>query len=155
MKLAEALVQRKALKDKVERLMGRLRENAKVQEGDQPNEEPEVLLEELDAAVAELEELTVRVNRTNVATAMPDGAGTLMEAIVRRDMLNLKRCALEALVEGAGPPRERWVMTRYEVKWRPTVNVAEVQKEIDALAKAYRELDTQIQAVNWVTDLVE
>jgi len=153
--LAEALVQRKAVKEKLARLKQRLYDNAKVQEGDQPNEDPMGLLREVDSTLTELETLTVRINRTNIATAMPDGSGTLMEAIARRDMLNLKRAVLESVIGAAGAPRERWVMTRSEIKWRPTVDVAQVQKEIDALAKAYRELDTQIQSVNWTAELAE
>jgi prefoldin subunit 5 len=30
-----------------------------------------------------------------------------------------------------------------------------LQQEIDNVARAYRELDTAIQAVNWLTDCVE
>ena len=155
MKLAEALVQRKAVKEKLGRLKQRLYDNAKVQEGDQPNENPMELLREVDSTLTELETLIIRINRTNLATPMPDGSGTLMEAIARRDMLNLKYAILESLIGAAGPPRDRWAMTRSEIKWLPTVDVAQVQKEIDALAKAYRELDTQIQAVNWTVDLAE
>jgi hypothetical protein len=154
-KLAEALVQRKALKDKMERLRQRLRDNARVQESDQPSEDPVALLRETDTVLAELEALMVRINRTNLATAMPDGQGTLMEAIAHRDMLNLKRSILGALVEAAGVPRERWAVTRSEIRFRSTVDVAQMQKEIDALAKAHRELDTQVQAVNWLVELVD
>lgn len=41
MKLAEALLERKSLKQKIESLQGRLAENAMVQEGDTPSEDPQ------------------------------------------------------------------------------------------------------------------
>jgi Family of unknown function (DUF6847) len=44
MKLAEALIQRKALKENVEQLRLRLVKVAKVQEGDTPAEQPQELL---------------------------------------------------------------------------------------------------------------
>jgi len=35
------------------------------------------------------------------------------------------------------------------------VNVGRTQKQADALAKQYRELDAKIQEFNWKTDLAE
>jgi 3-phosphoglycerate kinase len=51
MKLAEALILRSDYQKRVEQLKQRLLQNVRIQEGDEPNEEPKVLKEEL----AELE----------------------------------------------------------------------------------------------------
>jgi hypothetical protein len=155
MKLAEALIERKALKEKIARLRARLAENAKVQEGDQPQEDPRALLREVDDALRELHALIVRINATNIRTPLSDGI-TLMQAIAERDVLALKRAVLQQVVDAATVTRERgFAITRSEIKFRPTVEVAELQKDIDALAKEYRELDTRIQTRNFETELAE
>ena len=157
MKLAEALIERKALKDKLARLRTRLAENAKVQEGDQPHEDPRELLREVDEVLAALRTLIVRINTTNIRTPLAEGEGvTLMEAIAERDVIDLQREVLQTVVNSATITREHgYAITRSEIKFRPTVDVAAFEKEIDARAKAYRELDTRIQARNFETELVE
>jgi len=45
--------------------------------------------------------------------------------------------------------------SRSEVKYVATINVAEMQKRADELAKKYRDLDTRIQELNWQTELVD
>ena len=86
MKLAEALTERKALQEKLARLRARLTANARVQEGDEPAERPTALLAEVAEAATALENLTVRINRTNVAATLADEPRlTLMEAVARRD----------------------------------------------------------------------
>jgi hypothetical protein len=42
-----------------------------------------------------------------------------------------------------------------EIKIKSTVNVRELQKQVDACAKTLRELDETIQEKNWTTELVE
>lgn len=142
MKLAEALTERKALQEKVARLRVRLTANARVQEGD---------------AAAALEALIVRINRTNLAATLADEPRlTLMEAVARRDMLKLRFAALGELVNAAAPAGQRFfAVTRSEIKSRATVNVAELQGQLDALAREIRELDARLQAANWTVDLVE
>ena len=152
MKLAEALLERKSLMQKVEKLRERLTHGALVQEGDTLNERPEELFGELNSAVTELEALIKRINATNNVAQLPDGT-TVSNAIVQRDMLNLRRISVEQVAEAATVQNQRW--SRNEIKFVPTVNAAELRREVDELAKACRELDTQIQAVNWTTDLVE
>jgi hypothetical protein len=156
MKLAEALTERKALQERLARLRARLVANARVQEGDVPAEQPEVLLTEIEEAASALERLIVRINLTNVAAAVTDEPRlTLMEAVARRDMLKLRFAALAELVASAQPNPRAFAVTRSEIRSRPTVDVAETQKRLDALAREIRELDTQLQAANWTVELVE
>jgi prefoldin subunit 5 len=35
------------------------------------------------------------------------------------------------------------------------VDVAQLQRQVDDLSRRYREMDSQIQAMNWQVDLVE
>ena len=150
MKLAEALIRRKAVQENVEQLRMRLLQVAKVQEGDTPAEQPQELLANLEAALQELHTLIVQINRTNLSATLPDGM-TLMEAIAQRDVLKLRRSTLEALANSAVPTQNRF--TRTELKYVPTVDVAELRREIDRLSKTYRELDAAMQAVNWTVEV--
>ena len=152
MRLAEALIERKNIKDSIDNLRKRLESVAKVQEGDTPAEDPKELLEAIEAKLKELESIIVKINKTNLSASLQDGK-TLMEAIARRDILALKRSILESLAREATPSRDRF--TRTEIKFVPTVSVGDIRKEADRTAKEYRELDAQIQAKNWEVELIE
>lgn len=158
MKLAEALTERKALQEKITRLRARLAANARVQDGDQPAERPADLLAEVAETTAALETLIVRINRTNLtATLAEEPRLTLMEAVARRDMLKLRFTALSELIGAAAPGAagRYFAVTRSEIKQRATVDVAELQKDLDSLARQVRELDGRLQAANWAVDLLE
>jgi hypothetical protein len=45
-------------------------------------------------------------------------------------------------------------ITRSEVKYLASVDIAAVRKHADELAKNYRELDARIQEMNWKTELI-
>jgi hypothetical protein len=150
MKLAEALLERKSLKEKIESLRQRLAENAMVQDGDTPAEDPQVLMSELNDAVDALETLIKQINATNNSAQLPDGT-SVSEAIVSRDLLRLRREALEQVAQSASVRQNRYMRT--EVRFVPTISNADLRKQIDGLSKDWRELDAQIQAVNWTTEL--
>lgn len=155
MTLAEALVERKGLKERLDSLEERLAVNVHVQEGDTPAETPEALLAQVDAAIADLERLIVAINRANLAARLPGEEGwSLMEAIARRDMLTLRQGILEQTINMTRMARQRGVVTRSEVRTIVTVDVATMQKEIDALAKERRALDMRLQAANWSVQLM-
>ncbi len=156
-KLAEALVERKGLQDQLQRLCSRIAASAKVQEGEQPDEQPDGLLDEARKVLAEIKRLTIEINRTNMTSTLPnDGSITLMEAIAERDRLAQERKLLVQLSNAARvEPTRGYGVTRNEVKWKPTVNLSEIQKEIDVAFQSYRLLDTHIQEANWLTDLIQ
>ena len=66
MKLAEALSLRAELKNKINALDLRIRESAKIQEGDEPVEDVDELRKELDDCLNQIEDLIYRINMTNV-----------------------------------------------------------------------------------------
>ena len=150
MKLAEALILRADIQKRIEQLRHRLMNNAKVQEGDAPAEKPEALLKELEAATAELEKLIKRIHKTNSATEFEKGR-TLTDALAERDVLLLRKGVYSGLVTAATVTQQLY--SRSEIKFVATVNVGRTQKQADALAKQYRELDAKIQEFNWKTDL--
>ena len=151
MKLAEALIQRADAQKRVEQLRTRLGRSAKVQEGEQPPENPQELLAEIDTVINQLTRLIQQINRTNASTAFDDNR-TLTDALAERDMLMLRRGMLTGLIN-ATQPQMRY--GRAEIKELPTVNVAEIQQQVDDISRQYRELDTTIQQMNWTIDLIE
>ena len=162
-KLAEALVERKGLQERLARLHTRLAASAKVQEGDNPAEQPGELIEEARRVLEEIKRLTMQINFTNLQTVLPGGSdsgtsdGTsLMAAIAERDRLRDERTMLEQVGNAARLDTNRgYGVTRNEIKRRSTVDVADIQKQIDALSQSYRLLDTRIQEANWLTDLIQ
>ncbi len=157
-KLAEALVERKGLHERLTRLQGRLAANAKVQEGETPAEPPAALLDEARQVMSDIKRLTMQINTTNTRTALPgssDGT-TLMQAIAERDRLAQERKVLEGLCSAAYvEPFRGYGVTKSEVKWRATVDAASLQNELNAIFQNYRLLDTQIQEANWLTELIQ
>jgi hypothetical protein len=151
MKLAEALILRADCQKRIAQLQQRLLRSAKVQEGEQPAENPEALLSELDAAIAQLKTLIQQINQTNARTAFQNG--TLSDALAEKETLQMQRNVYINLVDAASIRQERY--TRSEVKFLSTVAIAQIQSQVDRFSRDYRELDSQIQALNWQTDLIE
>ena len=151
MKLAEALIRRADCQKRFEQVKARLLVNAKVQEGDVPAETPAELLAEIERVANELLDLIKRINKTNSVTVFSADA-TLSDALAERDLLALHRTAYAELAQTASITQGRY--TRSEVKYVATVNVADLQKRVDELAKDYRELDARIQELNWQTELL-
>src|SRR5690606_21897676 len=106
MKLAEALINRADAQKRLAQLRERLNRSARVQEGDEPPENPQALLAELDRTAATLTELIQRINRTNART--PFGDGVLSDALAERDGLALRRATIVSLIEAAAPSQFRY-----------------------------------------------
>ena len=149
MKLAEALQERADLNAKIDELRRRLGNNATVQEGEAPAEDPAELVAQLDGCIARLEELIAKINATNCATVTDKG--TLTELIAKRDCLTLRLSAYRNLVDEASCLAPR--ATRTEIKIVSAVDVKKLQKQADELAKELRLTDNLIQQSNWLTEL--
>lgn len=151
MKLAEALLERKAIKTKMEELKHRLYQNAQTQEGLAPTEEPLGLLSELAATVHQFEEIVARINATNAEARLEDGT-TLGRAILQKDMLRYMHLVLTNLADKATPSQQRY--SEREIKQVPAINVADLRRRADETARAARLLDARIQEANWKTELL-
>lgn len=151
MKLAEALIARADAQRRFEQLKQRLLQNARVQEGDQPAEEPSALLLEAERLAQRMQDLIQRINRTNAATAYDENM-TLTDALAMRDVLRLRQEMYRNLAQAAAVKQDRY--SRSEVKFKSTVDVGHIQERADELARAYRELDTRVQELNWQTELL-
>lgn len=149
MLLAEALARRAEAQDRLNKLQERLVQGAMIQEGDSPIEDPADMLEEAAALLQEIETLVRRINHTNAQTEF-EGA-TLTDAIARRDALLRSRRLYAAIADAGTMTGRRY--SRSEVRFLPAVDVKALRDMADSAAKAYRELDTKIQQLNWTTQL--
>ena len=150
MKLAEALNQRADLQKRIAQLKERLSNNVKVQEGDQPAENPEDLFSELSNSLKELETMIVRINKTNQETHW--NGKTLTEMIAAKDVLSMRLSTLRSVLDAANVRSDRY--SRNEIKFVRTIDVNLLQKRVDDLSRDLRELDSRLQQANWMTDLL-
>ncbi len=149
MKLASALAERADLQKRIQELSVRLNNNAKVQEGEKPSEEPRKLLAELDKDFGRLEELIARINKTNNET-ISDGQ-SITDLIAKRDCLKQRIGIMREFLNRSSEKVNRY--TKTEIKIISTVSVINLQKEVDKLSKQLRETDEKIQELNWTTEL--
>ncbi len=151
MKLAEALLTRSEMQNQLDNLEQLVTANLKVQEGDQPGEDPESLLAEAMRVNEEFCALTVRINRTNAVATLPDGR-LLADALAEREKRRRQRHFLNNIALSTHSRDFR--VTRSEIKTVLTLDVAALQKQIDATSKALRLLEIAIQGANWTIDLM-
>ena len=150
MKLAEALSLRADLQKTIAQLKSRLKECSKVQEGDDPSENPDEVLALLEKKFPELENLIYRINYTNMHTNS-DGMN-LTRMIVQKDVLTLRISALREVLHYVVERETRF--TRSEIKYIRYLDIAKLRKQIDSLSQELRLLDVKLQSLNWSTELL-
>ena len=150
MKLASALAERADLQRRIAELSVRLNNNAKVQEGENPSEDPSMLLDELKKDFVRLEELIARINKTNNETM--SGNLTLTDLLAKRDCLKSRIGIMRDFLNKSSDKIARYSKT--EIRILSTVPVTDLQKEVDSLSKELRQLDETIQGLNWTTELI-
>ena len=151
MKLAEALITRGDLQNRLNELRTRLNNNAVYQEGEKPTEDPNELLQEIDSVIKELENLIGKINLTN-ASLKSEGI-TMTELLSRRDTLRLKIETYREFLSFAGATGRR--ARGSEIKLLASVNVADFQKLTDKESSQLRKLEIKIQELNWTNDLLD
>jgi hypothetical protein len=154
MKLAEALALRADANRRVEQLRSRITSNARYQEGEEPAEDAAELLSRVGEACAELESLIRRINRTNTSARL--GAGTITDAIARRDVLKLRHSVITAAADAAVRDNRGWArQMRSELTYISALPVADLRGQADDVARQIRELDIDIQRTNWEVELLD
>ncbi len=149
MKLSEALSLRADLQRKIGQLKRRLCSCVKVQEGNDPIEDPVELRKELDRCFEQLEGLVYRINYTNLVTERNGVSITKM--IAQRDTLTLRVAVMREVLKYASD------IERYghnEFRYLRMIDVAKMQQETDECANRRRKLDMEIQGINWIVDLL-
>lgn len=150
MKLAEALSLRKDCQKKIEQLKGRITSNVKVQEGDEPSEDPAELMKEMDRVHKQLQDLICRINEANIRIKGKDGR-SMTAMLAERDVLKSRIGALREIYNEAAGNMNRY--SRSEIKMVSTVDAKALHKQIDKLSAQLRELDIEIQSLNFSSEL--
>lgn len=129
----------------------RLKESAKVQEGDTPPENLAELRRELDAMLSQLEKLIYRINLTNLHAT--DGGESLTAMIARKDVLRMRVGVMREVINFVSESDSRY--SRAEIKTVRIMDVPEARHVLDRYSKELRELDIRLQGLNWTIDLIE
>jgi hypothetical protein len=153
MRLAEALTERADLQKRLTQLERRVHDNARSQEGEAPSEDAQALLGEAEQSLDRLEVLIFQINATNSETQLGDV--TLTQALARRDVLGKRRALVAQAAEAASLGRRDIRYGRAELRTVANLGVPELRARADQLGAEYRRLDTEIQAANWGTELLE
>ena len=148
MKLAEALSNRADLQRRISQLKGRLKDSAKVQEGDTPAEDVKALFLELDSCLEKQEKLVYQINCTNMQ--ITHNGENLTRMLARRDSLSARVSLMREVLKHVTETR----YGRNEIRYIRTVDVANLRKDTDSYCKQLRELDNLIQSINWTVDLL-
>ena len=135
---------------KLAQLKQRLNQNAQYQEGEEPAESPEALLAEYRQAATKLEQLIVKINLANNRIQLESGQ-LMVEALAKRDRLKAEHNTLINLADAATQTFDRY--SRSEIKTLAAIDVKNIRKQIDEIAKQHRQLDTQIQQANWLSEI--
>ena len=152
MKLAEALNGRKDLETRISQIRKLLGNTVKVQEGDSPAEDPEILMSELSRCLEKLERYIYNINVTNMQIADEDGK-TMTKMLAERDVLKKHIDVLRHTFDQATEAPSRY--SRNEIKYIITIDTKSLRQQIDQLSQQYRQLDMKIQMLNFSCDLVE
>jgi hypothetical protein len=123
----------------------------KVQEGDEPLEQPEELMKELDSCLVQLENLIWRINATNMQTVNAEGK-TVTQLMAEKDVLTTRITILREAFDRASSGSDRY--SRSEIKMVTTVDVKKLRKMVDDYSAKLRTLDVEIQALNFQTELI-
>ena len=105
MKLAEALSRRSALIEKSQQLRSRLKDCIKIQEGDEPTENVDQVIAELDKTLDELRNLIYRINMTNTNAVIDER--NLTSLLAERDTLSMRTKTLYDGLKHLAPRRRR------------------------------------------------
>jgi flagellar motor switch protein FliM len=108
-------------------------------------------MNELDRLLLQLVELISQINRTNTHASLRNGV-SLTDALAQRDVMKLRLSIFKSIADTASRRIEHY--SRSEIRNVATIDIGALRKQTDQLAQQHRELDTAIQEINWLTELI-
>lgn len=147
MKLGEALTLRAVQAQKLAELAQRVNANATSQEGEEPAEDPKLLLEQMEQLSKDHAALVLQINKTNISSGLGD-------LLVQREHLRRTRNMLSSAARAANSNSNWGRITRSEIKTVPHLDAGKLLARADDLGDQIRVVDAHIQEQNWLTDLV-
>lgn len=152
MLLAEALRERADAQRQLAALRERVSDSARYTEGEEPAENAAALLEEAESVIDRLRALILLINRANLEAVMADGR-TLTAALAERDALRARFGLLKAVADAAAGGRGAFRFGRQELRTFASLDVTDLRRRADDVARQIRELDLAIEQVNFATEI--
>lgn len=149
MKLAEALLEYRALKEHITFLSDYLCQNLTYKEGSQPQDNLDDLFKDLKTSLSRQEKLITMINLRNCITRVDNR--TLTEMMAYRDALMSEIKIKQNILKNSS--QHSLNTNGSSIKILSNLDSGKLRKEIDTLAKELRELNTKIQFTNWSTEL--
>jgi hypothetical protein len=154
MKLGEALNERARLAKRAAEARDILDASLVVQEGEEPAADPEALLASALESIDSIETFVARINNTNANTKLDDGT-TVTEALAHRDALGAKIAMYDFVIRKLTKDDPYgFRRSASELKEVRLMKLDEVIAERDKFAQERRELDAQLQTLNWTKPLL-
>lgn len=152
MKLAEALLIRADQQKQIASYKQRIQANVLVQDGDEPSEDPNRLIEQVFALSQQLHCLVNDIHHTNALTRLPDGR-SMLQLLSQRDELVERHQILIGAIRQSQQEPDRY--SSREIKWTKVISISKLQKQADHISAQLRSLNVLIQASNWQVDLID
>ncbi|OTN75687.1 hypothetical protein A5886_000762 [Enterococcus sp. 8G7_MSG3316] len=150
MKLAEALLLRRDLENRLHILRTEITGSVLVQEGDTLDRSVSDLLADYQQGSQQLDEIARQINHTNAHTTIVESSLLVVDALSQRERLRQSHALYTQMLDAAkAGPR----MGRNEIRYVRTIDTKEITKLLNQTAQQLREIDGQIQQTNWLTDL--
>lgn len=150
MKLAEALLLRADQKKQLDSLRERITRNARVQEGEEPQESVHDLIAQSFLLLQQRQAVVMQIDKANAESKMADGRG-LAQALAERDTLQQQHSLLVSAIHATQQEADRY--SQREIRWVAQIKVSAVQKQADDLSVKIRELNARIQETNWSVEI--
>lgn len=155
MKLGQALVEQKNLKNRIDVLQKRLVDGLLFVSGETPKIDAGATLSEIDNLIHQRRVIVSRINRTNSTSEVPGEGITITEAIALRDAIHSHVQLYASIIKvanNAGTTRPRYE-GEAPITTVSQVSLSKARSDHDKLAREYNELDALIQSANWTIDL--
>lgn len=150
MKLAEILLHRTELNEKLKSIGSRLYFNLKIQEGDKATEDPNALINELFAVG---NQLTVIQNKIDIANSinLTSKNRSILEALSEREILKKVYSKLHSGTSLVTETEARY--SRRDIRNIKTIEVKAYRDYLEHTLSKLRAVETEILAANWQIDI--
>ncbi len=149
MKLAEALLERRDLQNKLLGLKNTMISQSLIEEGDKLEVSMDELLKEYHIVNVQLEKIIVGIHEKNQTVIVLETKETLQATLEKREGYRREYDVYQQIISTQQDQRR---FARNEIKMVPSFSQKELTEKLNELAKKIRQVDALIQQTNWRED---